>query len=258
MRLRRHKLKLERTPMEPIYIDHFTISDLQTDRYGRLKPSAISWFVQEIAGRHCIHLGTEWDTLAAKGMFWAIIRHRVQVNRLPQKGETIRIETWPMPTTRVAYPRNVVAFDAAGQELFRTTSLWVLMDLNTRAMILPGKSGVTVEGILRGGELPQPASLAPAELAQCRQRTVYFTDLDINGHMNNCRYLDWAWDLLPSDAHGSRSLQQFTLCYLNEAIEGQTLQLHHADLPDGHFRLEITRQDGEEFHRIFSADLQYN
>ena len=151
--------------MEPIYIDQFTITDLQCDCFGRLKPSAICWFVQEMAGRHCLQLKLDWNTLAEKGMFWAIIRHKVQVKRMPRKEETIRIETWPMPTTRVAFPRNVVAFDEAGNELFRSLSLWVLMDMENRSMILPGKSGVEVCGVLRGGELSTPASLSPAALS---------------------------------------------------------------------------------------------
>ena len=243
--------------MEPIYIDQFTVSDLQCDRFGRLKASAILWFVQEIAGRHCLLLQADWDTLAKKGMFWAIIRHRVQVTRLPHKGEQIRIETWPMPTTRVAYPRSVVAFDEAGQELFRTVSLWVLMDLNSRAMILPGKSGVEVGGILRGGELPSPRSLTPAILAAGCDRTVRFTDLDINGHMNNCRYLDWLYDLLPSDFHRQHTVRDLTLGYLSEAREGDLLSQRYEALPDGTLRLEIQRREGGEDHRIFCADVQF-
>ena len=243
--------------MNPIFVDHFTVSDLQCDRYGRLKPSAILWFVQEIAGRHCVLLGTDWDTLAKKNMFWAVIRHRVQVSRLPQKGETIRIETWPMPTTRVAYPRNVVALDEQGNELFRTLSLWVLMDLTTRAMVLPGKSGVEVQGIQMGGELPVPASLAPVQLHQCQNRQVCFTDLDINGHMNNCRYLDWAYDLLPSDFHERHIIRDFTLGYLSEARGADLLHLHYDIAEDGAFLLEIQRQDAEKNHRIFCAQIQY-
>ena len=243
--------------MEPIYIDNFTVSDLQCDRYGRLKPSAMLWFVQEIAGRHCVRLGADWDTLAQKHMFWAIIRHRVQVTRLPRKNETIRIETWPMPTTRVAYPRNVVAFDEHGNELFRSLSLWVLMDLQTRAMILPGKSGVEVPGVLRGGELPVPASLSPVQLSASLSRQVRFTDLDINGHMNNCRYLDWAYDLLPSAFHQDRQIRDLTLGYLSEAREGDTLLLQHQVDENGVFRLEIQRPEGEKNHRIFCAQLQY-
>ena len=243
--------------MEPIYIDNFTVSDLQCDRYGRLKPSAILWFVQEIAERHCVQLGTDWDTLAKKNMFWAVIRHRVQVTRLPRKNETIRIETWPMPTTRVAYPRNVVAFDQQGNELFRSLSLWVLMDLHTRAMILPGKSGVEVPGVLQGGELPVPASLSPVQLSASLSRQVRFTDLDINGHMNNCRYLDWAYDLLPSAFHQDHEIRDFTLGYLSEAREGDTLLLQHAVDENGTLRLEIQRPEEEKQHRIFCAQLQY-
>ena len=243
--------------MEPIYIDQFTISDLQCDRFGRLKPSAILWLVQEMAGRHCRILGVDWDTLAQKGMFWAIIRHRVQISRMPKNGETIRIETWPMPTTRVAFPRNVVAFDQDGNELFRTISLWVLMDVQTRAMILPGKSGVTVEGLLRGGELPTPGSLAPAELPDCLERSVAFTDLDLNGHMNNCRYLDWAADLLSSDFHRSHTLQDITLGYLAEAREGDELKVCHG-LTENQLRLEILRQQPDKQQRIFCGELHFS
>ena len=241
--------------MEPIYIDNFTVTDLQCDRFGRLKPSAICWFVQEMAGRHCLELGLDWNTLAGRGMFWAIIRHKVQVRRMPQKGETIRIETWPMPTTRVAYPRNVVAYDQAGNELLRSTSLWVLMDMQSRAMILPGKSGVDVQGVLRGGELPAPASLAPAVLSQVQERSVRFTDLDINGHMNNCRYLDWAADLMPSSFHQEKVLKEFTLGYLSEARESDALRLCYELDDRGSVRLEIQRDDADRTHRIFCADM---
>ena len=244
--------------MEPIYRDTFLISDVQCDRYGRLRPSAICWFVQEIAGRHCVLLGTDWDTLAKQNMFWAILRHSVHIRRMPMKDETITVETWPMPTTRVAYPRNVVAFDQDGNELFRSISIWVLMDTVTRAMILPGKSGVEVSGILQGSELEMPASIPPAGLMGGQSRQVRFTDLDINGHMNNCRYLDWAWDLLPSHFHKDRTLQAFTLGYLSEAREGDSLQQQLETGEDGTVKLEIFRPEGEKNTRIFCARLMYS
>ena len=244
--------------MEPIYRDTFLISDVQCDRYGRLRPSAICWFVQEIAGRHCVLLGTDWDTLAKQNMFWAILRHSVHIRRMPMKGETITVETWPMPTTRVAYPRNVVAFDQDGNELFRSISIWVLMDTVTRAMILPGKSGVDVPGLLQGSELEMPASIPPAGLMGGQSRQVRFTDLDINGHMNNCRYLDWAWDLLPSHFHKDRTLQAFTLGYLSEAREGDSLLQQLETGEDGTVKLEISRPEGEKNTRIFCARLMYS
>lgn len=241
--------------MESVYQLSFDISDLHVDRFGRLKTSSILYFVQEAAGRHWLHI--EGQTGQNCPLYWVIIRHRVQVTRLPKKGETIHLETWPMPTTRVAYPRSVVACDAQGNELFRSISLWVLMDPQTRAMVLPGKSGITVNGILRGNELPSPASLAPATLAQQVERTVRFTDLDVNGHMNNGRYLDWLADLLPGSFHQDHVIRDMTLGYVAEAVEGDRLLQHWQMDDDGQLRLEISRPGGEKNHRIFCADVQF-
>ena len=239
--------------MDSVYKDEFCVSDLQCDRFGRLKPSAICWLVQEMAGRHCLQLGLDWQSLARKGMFWAILRHSIQVTRLPQKDEIIHVQTWPIPTTRVAFPRNVVAFDREGKELLRTTSLWVLMDMEKRTMVLPGKSGVDVPGVILGGELPVPGSLSPKTPEDRQARSVRFTDLDLNGHMNNCRYLDWAADLLPSDFHREHSLHSATLGYLAEAKEGDAMDLRYGLEDPASLDLEILRQG----QRIFAAQLQF-
>ena len=241
--------------MDPIYQLSFEVSEFHADRFGRLKSSSILSFVQEAACRHWQHI--EGQTGEKCQLYWVIIRHRVQVTRLPRVGQTVRLETWPMPTTRVAYPRSVVAYDEAGRELFRSISLWVLMDPQTRAMVLPGKSGVIVPGILRGNELPSPNSLAPATLSAQIGRTVRFTDLDSNGHMNNARYLDWMADLLPSSFHEEHVIRDMTLGYVAEAREGDGLQQQWQILEDGRLRLEITRPEGEKVNRIFSADVQF-
>ena len=114
--------------MEPIYKQEFHITDAAVDCFGRLKPSMLLFYVQEVAGIHATSLGAGYDALMAKNLFWAILRTKVQISRLPHSGETIRIETWPMLTSRVAYPRSVVAYDEQGQEVFRSISLWCLMD----------------------------------------------------------------------------------------------------------------------------------
>ena len=243
--------------MQNIYTQNFTITDAAVDRYGKLKLSTLLYYAQEVAGQHFNAIAMDYDALAKKGMFWAIIRQRVQITRLPNRGETIRVETWPMPTSRVAYPRSVVAYDEQGEEIFRCISLWVLMDLNSRSMILPGKSGISVEGLLRGNELAAPGSLAPKALTHNRLRPVCFTDLDRNGHMNNTRYLDWIDDLLPSEFHAQHSPTDLTVCYLSEAREGQQLDMRW-DFPEsGCLQVDAFRKQGEKDERIFSARLLY-
>lgn len=243
--------------MQNIYVQNFTVTDATVDRYGRLKLSTLLYFAQEVAGQHFTAIAMDYDTLAKRGLFWAIVRQRVQITRLPLRGESIRVETWPMPTTRVAYPRSVVAYDEQGEEVFRCISLWVLMDLNSRGMILPDKSGISVEGVLRGNELAVPAPLALKELSHHRMRPVCFTDLDRNGHMNNTRYLDWIDDLLSSEFHAQHTPKDLTVCYLSEAREGQELDMRWGFPEEGCLNVDAFRTEGEKNKRIFSAKLLY-
>ena len=239
--------------MEPIYKHQFTVSEIHVDRFGRVKPSVLLYFVQEAAGQHCALLAVDHDTLSHKHLFWAVTRNRVQITRLPRLGEKVFVETWPMPTTRVAYPRSVVAYDEKGMELFRSISLWVLMDDRTRAMILPGKSGITVDGTLTGTELTVPRAIATRPMGGFKVCNVGYSLLDRNGHMNNTRYMDWVDDLLDSEFHREHPAQEFTVCYLNEAREGDEITLSY-ELSDGPV-LTVDATRGEE--RIFSAQILY-
>lgn len=246
--------------MEPIYRREFTVEDSMVDAFCRLRPSQILYLAQEIAGQHCDLLDLTYEHLARKRLFWAVIRHRAQITRLPQLGEKLTAETWPLPTTRVAYPRSMVVYDEQGRECFRTISLWVLMDLDTRNMILPGKSGVSVVGTVRGLELASPGSLAPKLLGSRELRQVRYTDLDRNGHMNNTRYLDWIDDLLPSAFHKAHTVQGFTMCYLSEAKEGQELHLSWELGGERELFVEAVRQDPENpahQERVFAANILY-
>lgn len=246
--------------MQPTYQQDFLINDAAVDCFGRLKPSMLLFYVQEVAGIHATSLGAGFDALAVKNLFWAILRTRVQITRLPMSGETIRVETWPMPTSRVAYPRSVVAYDAAGNEVFRAISLWCLMDTESRSMVLPGKSGVMVDGTLRGNELAVPGSLAIKELANTQTRNVRFADLDCNGHMNNTRYLEWIGDLLPSAFHREHTPKEFTVCYHSEALEGEALDIHYEMKDGGLLQVDAWRNNNASsntHHRVFVAQIRY-
>ena len=244
--------------MEKIYCKKMEIPNVAVDRFGWMKTSWLLACVQEVAGEHSVLLGAANGEHNGRHLFWAVTRHRVEIARLPGAGETIMLKTWPCPTTRVAYPRATAAYDGEGNELFRVMSLWVLMDVSSRAMILPGKSGVEVEGVTVGGEIAVPASLPPAAGENVEKRQVRFTDLDVNGHMNNTQYLNWVDDLLPGEFHRDHPTKVFTICYLNEALEGQTLELNW-ELGD-ELRVDAQCQDPEDpakTRRIFATKVVY-
>lgn len=246
--------------MELIYRTQITISVTDCDCFGRLKPSAILSMIQQAATNQCLQLNMGWEDMAKKNMFWAVIRQKVLITRLPSYDQRITLETWPGKTSRVAYPRSAIAYDEQGNELFRVIGLWVLMDLTTRAMILPKESGIVVPGYVRGDELALPKSLAVKHLSGHATRQVMYSELDLNSHMNNARYLDWMDDLLPSFFHKEHPIKEFTINYSSEARESENIDLQYELTPEGQFYVEATRiQDNPstDHHRVFAIQASF-
>ena len=243
--------------MEMVYSQCYEIRDNMVDCFGNLKPAQILFIAQDMGTKHCKELSLSYEALAGRGLFWAVTRHRVQITRMPRSGETIRVETWAMPTTRVAYPRSVVAYDGEGRECFRSITLWVLMTLDTRVMIQPGKTDIQVAGTLRGLELSSPKGLVPRDMVNSSFRRVAYCDIDRNGHMNNTRYMDWIDDLYDCAFHKNHTLREFTACYLSEVREKDLIDMHYDILEDGCVQVDFHRTANGEDHRVFSARLQY-
>ena len=66
-----------------IYRKTFQLSDLHVDCFLRLKKSVLLYFAQEVAADHAAQLGSGWEVLHQKNLFWAVIRHKVQITRMP-------------------------------------------------------------------------------------------------------------------------------------------------------------------------------
>ena len=233
--------------------------DLPRERYddrGRLKPSAVLYMCQVAAGEQCKLFSLDWDTLQKRNLFWAVARVQAEFHRLPVLGEQVKVITWPMPTTRSAFPRTTEGYDEAGSLLFRVTNLWVLVDTQKRCMLLPGKSGVELDGITLGRELPLPGSIYPEDYRERTPRCVSAEDIDRNGHVNNTRYIDWLFDLPGSTDAPVKALHGV---YHNEALLGDRL-VQIWEKRENTMALEILRpgeKEEQKSDRIFAAKVEF-
>ncbi len=243
--------------MEPIYEKDYYLSDMHSDAFGRAKPAALLSFAQDIAGEHAAILGGGWAQLQEKKLFWAVTRHRMEIFCPPKTGETLRIKTWPMVTTRVAYPRCVEGYRKDGRLLFRIVSLWVLMDTEKRSLVLPGRSGVEIRGCNFGTEGAAPHSILPGHYENNTCRAVSYSDLDRNQHMNNTRYLEWINDLLPLQFHKEYYPSACSVCYMQELLPAQTLHISWEMDENCLLHLDSRLGDSTAGERIFAAQLQF-
>ena len=173
-------------------------------RYGEIGENGVTTlaalgnWLQEAAGLSADTLGFGEGDLLRYGVTWILTRLVLRIDRLPRAGEQLRVHTWPSTADKLAY-RGYEVFDAEGRLIVSGGSAWTVMNLADRSM------GAVPSGISElFPENPRPCDAfvgrviprLKGEAATCLLR-VRRDDLDINGHVNNTRYLSWLMETLP-------------------------------------------------------------
>ncbi|MBQ8655245.1 MAG: hypothetical protein IJ507_09955 [Clostridia bacterium] len=233
--------------MIKVYKEENVIRASECDLNAQWKPSAILETMQEMAGKHGELIGVGRNALMQEGVIWILTRVEVEMDRYPRHREIISTETFPMPNRRWFFPRYFIFRDEQGHEIGRAGTLWALLDLNSRRMARPD----TVMRLMPdNSDLTAPMGL-PATVAevsgtlQIGTVSPVYTDLDMNGHVNNVKYMDWCCNALGVDTMKDKCLRRFALNYDMEVLPGQALRTELRTLGDA---FSFCGFDGEQRH----------
>lgn len=191
--------------MNGILSQSHTILSEQVDMQRILKPSSLLMMMQEIALDHCRLLNLGSDNTLNRNLLWVVTRYFISIERMPRYEENVILETWPGPMRRVLFPRYFRMRNVEGTVLLRASSVWVLIDGAARTMISPKQYGLSVyEGHIEGDEVPYNVPARAIPETRTEHFTVPYSYIDLNGHMNNTRYLDLCGDLISDDVMKKR------------------------------------------------------
>ena len=206
-----------------------TIRTHEADAFGRCRPDALFRMMQEVAGEHSAHLGiSRADLLERFNAVWMIARVQLVIDRVPQLYDTLHIKTWYGVAERITYPRYLELYDDQGARVAAFAASWVVADIEERRILPPGKVHLP---------FPPPAELAPplpepgririkqAGAAETHFRAPQYSDVDVNGHMNNASYVTWILDLFPVSYHSTHRIQSLMVGYSAEAKAGELVEM---------------------------------
>lgn len=199
----------------------FVIRSADCDRFGRLAPSQALIIMQEMAGEHAHLLGLGREALLKENAVWVLTRSEVHFIRYPLYLESVRVRTFPGKVRRMLFPRFFIFETADGVRLAAASNYWALMDIRTGNMVLPPIAlSLTPDttDIEPPMGCPSPVSIVDGA-EESSLFTPSYTDLDVNGHVNNTRCADWACNLLGERLLKDRPIQTLIVNY-NREIKG--------------------------------------
>ena len=191
------------------------------DVNGHIKLPDVVLLSLQVSGMQSIELGVGDKTILEDyNLVWIIAGYDIEVIRLPRFGEEITIETEALSYNRLFCYRRFTIYDEAGKELIHMMTTFVLMDRDSRKVhavepeiVAPYQSEFSKK-LLRGPKyqsLENPISM---------DYHVRFYDLDMNGHVNNSKYLDWIFEVMGADFLTQYIPKKINLKYVKEVRPG--------------------------------------
>lgn len=224
----------------------------EADFTGKWRPGDVFRTMQRAAEIHANELGWGYNVLKEKNIAWVLTRTQLQMETYPKVWDEITVATWTGLIKHSVFPRYFEFRAADGTVLGRAVTLWVLLDLKERCMVSADKAQIEVPADA-GHEPALPFPAAPRELKDIEPLLIgklpVYMDFDINGHVNNTRYIDWLCDLFATERYKDHFIRELTVNYAGEIMPGTELMLMLAedgerfslrDCPEGkaHFTIQ--------------------
>ncbi|MCY7232278.1 acyl-[acyl-carrier-protein] thioesterase [Streptococcus anginosus] len=191
------------------------------DMNGHIKLPDVILLSLQVSGLQSIDLGISDKAMLGKyNLVWIITDYDIDVVRLPKFGEEMTIETEALSYNRLFCYRRFTIYDEAGSAVINMLATFVLMDRDSRKVhavepkIVAPYEAEFSKKLIRGPKYPELKD------STSKDYHVRFYDLDMNGHVNNSKYLDWIFEVMGADFLMKHVPKKVHLKYVKEVRPG--------------------------------------
>ena len=213
-----------------MYKEKVLITSNDVDNHLNLKVSSIFKFMQMVSTNHSekLHIGQK-DTIDV-GMCWVITRMQVVIYDYPKLNDEIVVTTHPGEVNRFLFPRYYEIYDKKGKLLIAGTSIWVLIDMATRKLLTKPFEGRKFPVEKCKDDIALPEKVNNVDYVKVEDRKVRYNDIDLNGHLNNTKYIEYIIDMKNKDFYDEYQVKSILVNYDKEIREGEVVSLFtHGD-----------------------------
>lgn len=216
------------TDQEKIYEVTIRINAFECDFNRCWKPSAFFQHLTEAAGVHAARLGFGYEAMLEKNLFWVLSRMKIKFNGFPLSGEEVILRTWPKTIQqKLFFIRDFEILNAAGEKLASATSAWLVISAATRRMMPPHSLELNLPSNPDRIALNEP--LEKLNLQGNGEERLHlragYSAVDMLGHVNNSRYVEWLCDTFPMEEFAQHKLDWMQVNYDHEIRPGEEVAL---------------------------------
>lgn len=239
--------------MKPVWIEEFPVFWHDANVYGKMTFAAISRYIQETAWNHSDNLGVGFKKALELNQIWVVMRLLISVEKFPAWGDNVRFETWPRGVDGPWAYRDFYIKNKRDEILGGASTSWMLLDYTTHRPQKPDlvKHALPLVNskLALGRKAEKIAERGNFILAD--KRKLRFSDIDLNGHVTNSKYIEWIADTM-GDNGNYKKFQTLQINFVSEAMFGEEVEMWRADTENACYVKCIRKSDTKT---IFIAEL---
>lgn len=223
---------------QEITTKEFEVRFSDCDHHSRLKLSNLFLFMEETAIADAEKNGFGLWKMMQAGYTTVITRLKIRILHTPVWGEKIAVSTWAKDIIKdKVVLKDYSIVDSQGHSIAQATSSWLLVNLKTGRSENPADCPFPIPLFPGKNALPEMMDILDPQIEPrvvCTE-TAKYSDLDMNRHVNHCRYVDWVMDALDAEELKSRRIRSIQMNYLSQVPLGGKVSIvrfkntnHHA------------------------------
>ena len=213
---------------------------------GELPLTLLMTRIIEVATLHANSWGVGYERLIRDNQVWVLSRVAIEMTEYPKVNTNYKLTTWIEDYNRHFSQRNMRIDDENGRPLGYVRTIWMVIDMNTRASVDIEKLGYIRENV---SDIPCPiepqSRLRPIEQGHAVDYTFGYMDCDFNRHVNTVRYLSLLMNMFDMDCYDHYFIRRMELSFIKETHYGETAQfvIDDSDPMESHLSITIDGDD---------------
>lgn len=210
---------------------NYVVEPFSEDYCGSLAWGTLGNLILRCASMHAGEHGFGYPQMIAIHHAWVLSRLVIEMDERPCTDEPFGIQTWVDRLYRQFTDRHFSIVRPDGTAYGHATSIWALIDTETRQ---PADLTQLPDGGFTDALMPdRPSPIAPMGRIRMKHpqleltRKALYTDLDINGHVNSIRYVEFLLNHFSPEEMKLHPVRRIEMAYCLEAYCGDVLQVWH-------------------------------
>ncbi len=197
------------------------------DENGLLKPYAYQGLFAQIAERHLSQFDLNVDRTLKYNLAWALVSLSLEFRKPVEGSMRLFATTWHSEHRGPFFRRELVFRNAEGEVMFHGSTFSVLLDVEKRSIYRKRELPFPITSPIEDFTIDaSPTSKDNPPLAPFGQRDVLNSHIDCLGHVNNCRYGEYAHDALSGEeCRNLRNLCRMDIHFISELRKGDTFSI---------------------------------